>query len=145
IGATRDRVGKLAHLGSVCALYTGFVLSLRFGWAEGVVVFAAAGSLFHAVEYLAVVTLYGRRRVTVGGGGAFRTLARHALLFQGVYLVALGAVGAWMAHPDSGAVVFWQGLNLWAALVHYAYDGMIWKLRRPETARALGVSGEPGA
>ena len=44
-----------------------------------------------------------------------------------------------MAHPDSGAVVFWQGPNLWAALVHYAYDGMIWKLRRPETARALGV------
>jgi hypothetical protein len=87
IGATRDRVGKLAHLGSVCTLDTGFVLSLRFGWAEGVVVFAAAGSLFHAVEYLAVVTLYARRRVTVGGDGAFRTLARYWLLFLGVYLV----------------------------------------------------------
>jgi hypothetical protein len=30
-------------------------------------------------------------------------------------------------------------LNLWAAMVHYAFDGMIWKLRRPETARVLGA------
>ena len=33
----------------------------------------------------------------------------------------------------------WLGLNLWAAFLHYAYDGMIWKLRRPDTARALGA------
>jgi hypothetical protein len=31
------------------------------------------------------------------------------------------------------------GLNLGAAFLHYAYDGMIWKLRRPTTARSLGV------
>ena len=59
---------------------------------------------------------------------------------DGVYVLALGSIGVWMAPPDSGLVVLWQGLNLWAAFVHYAYDGMIWKLRRPETAAALGVS-----
>ena len=31
-GLHRDRVGKLAYLASVCLLYTGFLLSLRFGW-----------------------------------------------------------------------------------------------------------------
>ena len=46
-----------------------------------------------------------------------------------------------MSHPDNGILVLWQGMNLWAAFVHYAFDGMIWKLRRPETAAALGVSG----
>jgi hypothetical protein len=45
-----------------------------------------------------------------------------------------------MSRPDSGVLVLWQGLNLWAAFVHYAFDGMIWKLRRPETAAALGVA-----
>lgn len=137
---TRERAGKLAYLASVCALYTGFILSLRFEWRGLVVVFAAAGSLFHAVEYLAVVTHYARRRESVGSPGAFRTLTRYWLLFLGGYALALGAVGVWMAHPDNGLVVLWQGLNLWAAFVHYAYDGMIWKLRRPETAAALGVS-----
>ncbi|MCI0704615.1 MAG: hypothetical protein L0241_26460 [Planctomycetia bacterium] len=140
-GATRDRIGKLAYLASVCLLYTGFVLSLRFGLAKWVVVFAAAGSMFHAVEYLAIVTHYARRRENVGSEGPFRVLARYWLLFLGVYAVALGSLGAWMSRPDSGFLVLWQGLNLWAAFVHYAFDGMIWKLRKPETARALGVEG----
>ncbi len=140
IGATRDRIGKLAYLASVCALYTGFVLSLHFGWSGFVVIFAAAGSMFHAVEYLAIVTHYARRREAVGSPGRFRTLARFWTLFLGVYVLALGSVGVLASRPDSGLIVLWQGLNLWAALVHYAFDGMIWKLRRPETAAALGVT-----
>ncbi len=139
-GISRERIGKLAYLASVCALYTGFVLSLHFGWGSLVVLFAAAGSMFHAVEYLAVVTHYARRREAVGSPGRFRTLARYWLLFLGLYVLALGSVGVYMSRPDSGLVVVWQGLNLWAAFVHYAFDGMIWKLRRPETASALGVS-----
>ena len=54
--------------------------------------------------------------------------------------VLLGTAGAFFARPDSRFAVAWQGLNLWAAMVHYAFDGMIWKLRRPETAAALGVT-----
>src|SRR5262249_10965471 len=53
-GATRERVGKLAYLGSLCLLYSGYVLSLWGGWGGLVLVFAAAASMFHAVEYLAV-------------------------------------------------------------------------------------------
>jgi len=139
-GLSRARVGKLAHLVSVCALYSGFVLSLSFGWARGIVAFAAAGSLFHAVEYLAVVTHYAHRRETVGSASAFRALARNWVLFLGAYVLVLGSFGAWASTPESGLFVLWQGLNLWAAFVHYAYDGMIWKLRKPETAAALGVT-----
>jgi hypothetical protein len=140
-GATRDRVGKLAYLSSVCALYTGFVLSLRAEAPGWVVLFAAAGSMFHAVEYLAVVTHYARRRREVGSGGAFRVLARYWLFFLGAYVLVLGTAGVLLSEPDSGLAEFWAALNLWAAFVHYAYDGMIWKLRRPETAAALGVGG----
>jgi hypothetical protein len=140
VGATRDRLGKLAYLGSVCALYVGFVLSLRCGWVGGIIAFAAAGSMFHAVEYLAIVTHYARRRGSTGSDSPFRTLAGYWLLFLGLYVLVLGTLGVWMSDPSNGVAVFWQGLNLWAAFVHYAYDGMIWKLRRPETAAALGVS-----
>lgn len=139
VGFTRDRVGKLVYLSSVCLLYTGFILSLQFGWVRGVVVFAAAGSMFHAVEYLAVVTHYASRREQVGSNGPFRILARYWLIFLGAYVLVIGSIGVWASRADSGLLVLWQGLNLWAAFVHYAFDGMIWKLRRPETATALGV------
>jgi hypothetical protein len=32
-------------------------------------------------------------------------------------------------------------MNLWAAALHYAYDGMIWKLRNTGTAKVLDVTG----
>jgi hypothetical protein len=139
-GAGRDRAGKLAYLLSVCLLYSGLVLSLRCGWTTLALVFLAAGPMFHAVEYLAIVTHYAWRRETVGAAGLFRSLARHWLVFLGLYALVLGSAGAWMAHPENGLVVAWQGMKLWATFVHYAFDGMIWKLRRPATAAALGVS-----
>jgi hypothetical protein len=138
-GAERNRIGKLAYLGSVCLLYTGLVLSARFGWARLFLVFIASGSMFHAVEYLAIVTHYARRRETVGADGGFRVLARHWLVFLALYILVLGSAGAWMSSPGSSLLMLWVGLNLWASFVHYAYDGMIWKLRRPATAAALGV------
>jgi hypothetical protein len=144
IGFERARLGKLAYLGSVCLLYAGFVLSLHLRQSTWVLVFAAAGSMFHAVEYLAVVTHYARRRESVGSEGPFRRLAKSWPVFLGVYVVALGAVGAWCSRPDSGVAVLWTGLNLWAALVHYAFDGIIWKLREPRTAAALGLAGAGG-
>ena len=55
---------------------------------------------------------------TVGSGGAFRVLARYWLMFLGAYAVLLGTAGAFFAHPDSRFAVAWQGLNLWAAMVH---------------------------
>lgn len=139
-GLTRDRVGKFAYLLSLCSLYAGFLTALSLGRVEWVVVFAAAGSLFHAVEYLAVVTHYARRRETVGGDGPFRIVARYWLLFLGAYVLVLGSAGVWLADPAHGVAPAWAAVNLWAAFVHYAYDGMIWKLRRPETAAALGVA-----
>jgi hypothetical protein len=139
-GMTRDRGGKLAYLGSVCLLYSGLILAVWSGRSGLVLALAAAGSLFHAIEYLAVVTHYAHRRRTVGTDGLFRTLAEYWLLFLACYVLVIGSVGAMMAHPESGLVVAWQGLNLWASFVHYVYDGMIWKLRRPATAAALGVA-----
>lgn len=140
LGARHDRVGKLVYLTSVCSLYSALVLSLRAGRPDLVLALVASGSLFHAIEYLAVVSYYARRRESVGSDGAFRVLARHWVLFLALYVLLLGCAGAWMARPEGGTAVLWQGLNLWASFVHYSFDGMIWKLRRPATANALGVA-----
>ena len=137
-GATRDRLGKLAYLGSVCMLYTGFLLSMRLGWVGGIVAFAAAGSMFHAVEYLAIVTHYAHRRETVGSDGQFRTLARYWLVFLGLYILALGTSGCGCRTGQASRLL--AGAQPVDGVRPYAFDGMIWKLRRPETAAALGIA-----
>jgi hypothetical protein len=144
-GFTRARIGKTAYLLSLCGLYSGLLLSLSYRWAVGAIVLTTASSLFHAVEYLAVVTHYAWRRREVGREGAFRRLAGAWLPSLGLYAATLGAAGVWLDGKASPAFELWQGVNLWAALVHYAFDGMIWKLRRPETARALGAERVPVA
>lgn len=143
VGFRPDRVGKSAYLLSVVGLYSGLLLSVSNRWTPGVVVFTTASSLFHAVEYLAVVTQYAWRRREVGSAGAFRRLAGVWLPFLGLYAAVLGASGVWFEGASGPLTEFWQGLNLWAALVHYSFDGLIWKLRRPETARALGALAGP--
>jgi hypothetical protein len=113
------------------------LLSLHFDWKATVIALTTASSLFHAVEYLAVVTHYALRRRTIGSEGAFRIMARNWFRVLSLYLITLGVLAATVeakAVPD-----WWIGLNVGVAFLHYAYDGMIWKLRRPATAQALGV------
>jgi hypothetical protein len=132
-------LGRTMYLVSLCGLYTGQLLSLSYGWAPGVITMTTASSMFHAVEYMAIVTFYARRRRAIGSAGAFRRLAGVWLSFLAVYAVMLGAIGVWLDGKSSPIFQLWQGVNLWAAMVHYAFDGVIWKLRQPETARALGA------
>jgi hypothetical protein len=140
--ASRGQLGRLAYLTSVCLLYGGLVLALRQDAKAMVFALTAASSTFHAVEYLAIVTHYAWRRRTQGSAGLFRAMASRGLGLLALYALLLGSLGAWAVRQSSAWVELWQGLNLWAALLHYAYDGMIWKLRRPATARALGAVGE---
>jgi hypothetical protein len=138
------RVPKLIYLASVCGLYSGLLLALHYEHTTLVLALTVASATFHAVEYLAIVTHYAWRRQTHGSAGVFQAMARRWLSFLAVYLVLLGLCGVL---AERGVRTWWLGLNLWAALLHYAYDGMIWKLRRPETAQALGVEipGSPSA
>jgi hypothetical protein len=56
------------------------------------------------------------------------------------FMLLLGSFGLWMNQWSMELNLAWQGLNLWAAFTHYAWDGLIWKLRRAETAQALGAT-----
>jgi hypothetical protein len=139
IGVHRGRVGKLCYLVSLLALYAGLLWSLRTDWRTGVFALTAASSTFHAVEYLAVVSHYARRRETVGSDGLFRRVAKQWLTVFAVYVLTLGLVGVWAGEGGGWVMRVWLAVNVWAAFLHYTYDGFIWKLRKPATAQALGV------
>jgi len=134
----RRRLGKFIYLASICLLYSMLLVALQESNRPLVAALATASSLFHAVEYLAVVTHYAWRRHTIGSEGAFRLMARNWARLLALYLIAFGMVAA--SVELGGIPDWWIGLNVAVAFLHYAFDGMIWKLRRPATAQALGVT-----
>jgi hypothetical protein len=138
VGQPWQRPGKVTYLASVCGLYALLLVALAESLRSLVVALTVAAALFHAVEYLALVTHYAWRRRTVGSDGLFRTVARHWLVALAAFVLLFGTLAAVVQRQG---VAWWVGLNLWAAFLHYAYDGMIWKLRRPATAQALGATG----
>ena len=142
-----QRPGKIIYLASVLVMYGALLLAVRNGWHRWIIALTPANAAFHAVEYMAVVTFYARRRETHGSAGLFQTMARSWSLVLIVYVVCLGIFaesaertteGIWSGQTITLSEL-WVGINLWAAFLHYAYDGTIWKLRRPETAKTLGV------
>ena len=136
---SRSRLPKLAYLASVMCLYVGYLMASHFEASRWILCLATSASLFHAVEYLAIVSHYAQRREHVGSSGLMKHVASQWMLYFCIFLLSMGSLGWWMSSPSRPYETAWQGLNLWAAFTHYAFDGIIWKLRRPDTAKALGV------
>lgn len=137
---TPSRVGKTVYVLSVSALYSSLLFAVRAEDGPLLLALSLGSALFHATEYLAIVTHYAWRRRLEGGGGGFRTMAAN----WGLVLVTFAVVvGLFAATWETSLGDLWVGANLAAAFLHYAYDGMIWKLRRPATARVLGLNAAP--
>lgn len=132
-------LAKSIYLVSVLTLYVGYLGAGHFRMNSWILGFATAASLFHAVEYLAIVSHYALRRREVGSADLIRELGKRWGIVLSLFVVGLGTLGWWFNTLSPELQVIWQGMNLWAAYTHYAFDGIIWKLRRPSTARALGV------
>ena len=132
------RLPKRTYFASVVALYGLLLLALAVRWTAGITVLTVAAAAFHAIEYLGLVTHYAWQRRTIGSAGAFRSIARNWLVFLAGIIIVIGAADWLLRSPGRG---WWVGVNLWAAFLHYAYDGLIWKLRKPATAQALGAGG----
>ena len=133
-----DRLPKLLYLASVSCLYGLLLLSLKFDNPKLIAALATAAAAYHAVEYMAFVTFYAKRRQHHGSQSPFRMMAKSWVQVLALYLIAFGVFAAW-ADSESMLWRFWGGINLWASFCHYALDGLIWKLRKPTTAKTLGV------
>ncbi|MBU6386730.1 MAG: hypothetical protein KGS49_12390 [Planctomycetes bacterium] len=115
---------------SFSSLYAGYLLSNLFGTWSMILGFATAASIFHSIEYMAFVSQsYNRNRTKSLGMTAVTLLQRHWYGILALLILAVGWIG-WTAQASRPWIAeTWQTLNLWAALTHYAWDGMIWKSR----------------
>lgn len=125
-------VGRLAYLVSMTGIYSLLLAAVHYydpatgDLAPAILGLALGVTLFHALEYLAVASWAALR--TKDADGPLGRLVPYWGAAMIVYLAALGftafVMHTWLAVP-------WLLLNLVVSYLHYAYDGLIWKARRP--------------
>jgi Flp pilus assembly protein TadD len=131
---------------------TLLVSSIAFWWycnngVQNILVGIALFEVFHDVQYLAIVWIYNRMRVERDDSirGFMRFVFRRSGSLIGVYVGLVLAYGS-IALTTSGVSVeaikhILIGVVTASALLHFYYDGFIWKVRETQTRAMLGIDG----
>ena len=131
--------------------------AMSFGfwwWCSVHVPYAVLGvalfEIFHDVQYLSIVWVFNRRRARDGDAGFFTRVlfgGGRAMLFVYVGLVLGYGLFRFIPEAVSSAAVQRGVLALVAAstMLHFYFDGFIWKIREQKTGAALGIRRTSGA
>src|SRR5438067_887723 len=128
------------------------VTSISFWWycnniVASVLVGIALFEVFHDVQYLSLVWIYNRKRVESDSsiGGFMRFVFRRSGALIGVYIGLIFAYGALGYYKSSIGIDVVKriltGVVTASALLHFYYDGFIWKVREKSTRQSLGIAG----
>src|SRR5216110_3886218 len=128
------------------------VTSISFWWysnniVASVLVGIALFEVFHDVQYLSLVWIYNRKRVETDSniGGFMRFVFRRSGSLMGLYVglvLAYGSVSYINAHIGMDTVKrILTGVVTASTLLHFYYDGFIWKVRERSTRQSLGLAG----
>src|SRR5436190_7407769 len=128
------------------------VTSISFWWycnniVASVLVGIALFEVFHDVQYLSLVWIYNRKRVESDRsiGGFMRFVFRRSGALVGVYVglvLSYGGLSLSKSYVDIEAVKrILTGVVTASALLHFYYDGFIWKVREKSTRQSLGIGG----
>ncbi len=103
--------------------------------------------VFHDVQYLSLVWIYNRNRVEKDSsiGGFMRFVFRRSGALIGLYLgliFAYGSLAFFNSRIEANTIKrLLTGLVAASSLLHFYYDGFIWKMRESSTRQSLGISG----
>lgn len=142
IGGNRPNPVKLGLL----------VTSIAFWWycnnlVSNILVGIALFEVFHDVQYLSLVWIYNRNRVEKDSsiGGFMRFVFRRSGSLIGLYVglvLAYGSVSYINAYIGMETVKrILTGVVTASTLLHFYYDGFIWKVRERSTRQSLGLAG----
>ncbi len=133
----------------------GYVLGTMLLWASmfplgsaGLYIALAAS---HSIEYMVFIWAFQRRRYAKPGTSSpiLEQMTRRPLLYFGtgaLLLTTIFVFGRFVARYGMDEIPMVAGVPvpLWLfwysivqALIHFYYDGFLWKLRRPELARSI--------
>src|SRR5882757_7064012 len=128
------------------------ITSISFWWycnnlVSNLLVGIALFEVFHDVQYLSLVWIYNRNRVEKDQniGGFMRFIFRRSGSLVGLYVglvFAYGSVSFINAHLGMDTVKrILTGVVTASTLLHFYYDGFIWKVRERSTRQSLGLAG----
>jgi tetratricopeptide (TPR) repeat protein len=131
---------------------TLLVSSIAFWWycnigVQNILVGIALFEVFHDVQYLAIVWIYNRTRVERDQSirGFMRFVFRRSGALIGVYVGLVMAYGAIGLTQSAFSAEFMRHILIAivtaSALLHFYYDGFIWKVRESQTRTMLGIEG----
>jgi hypothetical protein len=128
----RERLPRWCFLASTLALLAVFVVH---GPIVGYLCFGVA----HALEYVAFVHHFGQQKFAQNGAaGLTPSLLRRPLVAAPLLIGVL--LTAFILLSDSRGADLYLVYYLGTSLLHFLFDGWIWKVRRPEVRRPLGVA-----
>src|SRR5438093_1882263 len=142
VAGTRQNPVKLAF----------FVTSVAFWWycnngVANILAGIALFEVFHDVQYLSLVWIYNRNRVEKDSsiGGFMRFVFRRSGSLVGLYIGLVFAYGS-LAYFNSRLEIdtikrVLTGVVAASSLLHFYYDGFIWKVREKSTRESLGLTG----
>ncbi|HEU5246392.1 MAG TPA: tetratricopeptide repeat protein [Candidatus Udaeobacter sp.] len=128
------------------------ITSIAFWWycnnlVANILVGIALFEVFHDVQYLSLVWIYNRNRVEKDSniGGFMRFVFRRSGSLIGLYVglvFAYGSLSYFNAHLGIDTVKrILTGVVTASTLLHFYYDGFIWKVRERSTRQSLGLAG----
>ena len=133
---------KLLLLISTAVLYWGSG-QLSVNLLVGVAMF----EVFHAIQYYAIVWSYGRRQSQRNAGKRSGLMARlfggqgRGVLVYMAMILAFGSLGFVAKTGDSStATRVAMALFSASAMLHFYYDGFIWKVSEPKTGENLQLA-----
>lgn len=128
------------------------MVSIGFWWycnhnVSSIIVGIALFEVFHDVQYLSLVWIYNRNRVEMDRsiGGFMRFIFRRSGTLIGLYVGVVFAYGS-LAYFNSGLPAgtmrrVLTGVVAASGLLHFYYDGFIWKVREKSTRQSLAIGG----
>jgi len=130
---------------------TLLISSIAFWWycnngVQNILVGIALFEVFHDVQYLAIVWIYNRMRVERDDSirGFMRFVFRRSGSLIGVYVglvIAYGSIAFTTSSVSIEAIKHVLiGVVTASALLHFYYDGFIWKVRETQTGAMLGIA-----
>lgn len=115
------RCSRMLYLHSVFALYAAILFGSHMASDAVFSGLLIAQAVFHSVEYLAIIGWDMHRRKP---DGVWRVLAPQAAFIVILFSLIIGFANFAVA---SASIYAWTLLTLLVSLLHYGYDGMIWK------------------
>ncbi|MGE3809327.1 MAG: hypothetical protein AB7K24_32075, partial [Gemmataceae bacterium] len=132
------RLGRVIYMGSICCVYTGLLLASHFFLPSLMIGFVLAANYIHATEYLAIVSWAMKKRHGRTETGLWGYIMPRWTGSLVIFMLALSGCMILLARHQ---YMIFLILTLFVSYLHYAYDGMIWKGKRPAPRPAAAPAG----